>query len=266
VEPALEQGLVDLVPEYTGTALTFLDGEVGRATSDRDATYSLLRAAFARRGITTLAPAPASNQNALAVTRATADHLGLRRVSDLVPVAPTLVLGGPPECPHRPFCQAGFETVYGLRFKSFQPLDAGGPLTVGALEANEVDVGVLFTTTPQVDTAGFVLLEDDRALQPAENVVPVARTAVFARYAGRLATVLDPISALLTQDGLRHLNKQVEIDARPPADVVRAWLDLRTSRRSSNADHQAAVAGAGVSAGSRGGAELSQDLFRRQKR
>src|SRR4051812_25070034 len=175
VEPALEQGMVDLVPEYTGTALTFLGAGGQPATSDAAATYGRLQSAFAGRGVTALVPSPAADQNALAVMRATADRFHLSRVSDLAPVASSLVLGGPPECPQRQFCLPGLMSVYGLRFKSFRPLDTAGPLTVGALQGNEIDVALLFTTTAEVDTAGFVLLEDDRGLQPADNVVPVVR-------------------------------------------------------------------------------------------
>jgi osmoprotectant transport system substrate-binding protein len=231
VEPALEQGAVDLVPEYTGTALTFLDGGGHRATADAEGTYRLLQAAFATRGVTTYATSPAADQNALAVSRATADGLRLQRVSDLSPVSPTLVLGGPPECPQRQFCLPGLEARYGLRFKSFVPLDAGGPLTVGALQGNEIDVALLFTTTPEVDTAGFVLLEDDLGLQPAENVVPVVRSSVAGRYGDPLAASVDAVSAQLTSADLRGLNHQVAVEGRTPAAAARAWLDRHPARR-----------------------------------
>src|SRR4051794_14854516 len=169
VEPALEQGMVDLVPEYTGTALTFLEAGGQPATSDAAATYSRLQSAFASRGVTALVPSPAADQNALAVTRATADRLHLSRVSDLSPVASSLVLGGPPECPQRQFCLPGLTSVYGLRFKSFRPLDTAGPLTVGALQGNEIDVAPLFTPTARGDTAGVGPPQEDRRPPPAAD-------------------------------------------------------------------------------------------------
>lgn len=225
VEPALEQDVVDLVPEYTGTALTFLGRGGQRASSDADATYRLMKEAFAARGIVALAPSPARNQNALAVTSATAARLHLSQISNLQPVASTLTFGGPPECQQRQFCLPGFEAVYGLRFKAFRPLDAAGPQTVAALQGNEVDVALLFTTTPQVDTQNFVLLEDDRGLQPADNVVPVVRQEVVQRYGDRLGAVLDPISTRLSSDDLRFLNGQVDVHGRTPRQAARAWLD-----------------------------------------
>lgn len=224
VEPALEQGVVDFVAEYSGTALEFLNRGSGQATSDPEATYRRLREAFAARGVTALAPAPAQTQNAMAVTQATADRLGLTTISDLRPVAPGLVFGAPPECPERRFCLAGLATVYGLSFKEFRALDAGGPLTVGALEGNEIDVGLLFTTSPAVETSDLVLLADDRGLQPAENVVPVVRTDVLQRHGDDLRQPVNAVSDLLTTEELIRLNRQVEVERTSPHQAARSWL------------------------------------------
>jgi len=225
VGPALEQGVVDFVPEYSGTALEFLNRGAGQATSDPEATYRLLQEAFAKRGITALAPAPAQDQNAVAVTRATAERLRLIRVSDLQPVAAGLVFGAPPECPERRFCLAGLSSVYGLSFKEFRPLDAGGPLTVGALEGDEIDVGLLFTTSPAVATSDLVLLEDDLGLQPAENVVPVVRTSVLERHGDTLRDAVDEVSRVLTTEELVGLNRRVDVEGASPAEAARTWLD-----------------------------------------
>ncbi len=225
VEPALEQGVVDLVPEYSGTALEFLNRAAGQATSDIEATHRLLAEAFAARGVTALDPAPAQNQNALAVTRATAARLRLSRVSDLRPVAPDLVFGGPPECPERRFCLPGLVATYGLTFKEFRPLDAAGPLTIGALEGDEVDVALLFTTSPAAEAGGLVLLADDRGLQPAENVVPVVRTSVLERHGDDLRDTANAVSSRLTTAELLNLNRRVDIDGVTPREAARAWLD-----------------------------------------
>jgi osmoprotectant transport system substrate-binding protein len=114
VAPALESGEIDVYPEYVGTYLTFLGGE---ATSDLDETMELLIAATEPLGITPLEPSPADDVNALVVTQETADELGLTTISDLATVTEQLTLGGPPECPERPFCILGFEEVYGLTFE-----------------------------------------------------------------------------------------------------------------------------------------------------
>ncbi len=138
-------------------------------------------------------------------------------------IASRLVLGGPPECPQRPFCLIGLQKVYGLTFKSFLPLDAGGPLTVAALQTGRIGVGLLFTSDPSIQVDGFVLLNDDRHLQASDNIAPVIRTSVLKAHPG-IATLLDTISARLTQAALTSLNKQVTVDKTDPADAARAWL------------------------------------------
>jgi osmoprotectant transport system substrate-binding protein len=224
LEPALEQDVVDLVPEYTGSALEFLNRGAGRATADAVLNHRLLREAFAGRGLEVMAMAPAQDQNAVAVTRRTADRLALTKVSDLIPHARDLVFGGPPECAERPFCLGGLQGVYGLRFKEVRVLDAAGPATVGALQGDEIDVALLFTTSPQVGPMDFVLLADDRGLQPADNVVPVVRHEVAERYGDALRSTLDAVSAALSTDELTALNASVALDGKSPAAVARAWL------------------------------------------
>ncbi|MGH9265386.1 MAG: glycine betaine ABC transporter substrate-binding protein, partial [Acidimicrobiales bacterium] len=135
-----------------------------------------------------------------------------------------LVFGAPPECPERRFCLAGLTAVYGLSFKEFRPLDAGGPLTVGALEGDEIDVGLLFTTSPAVATSDLVLLADDRGLQPAENVVPVVRTPVLERHGDALRRAADEVSRVLTTQELIGLNRRVDVEGAAPAEAAREWL------------------------------------------
>ena len=114
VAPALENGDIDVYPEYVGTYLTFLGGT---PSSDLDKTVADLRAAAEPKGITVLDPSPAEDVNALVVTKATADKYSLVNISDLTTVPDQLTMGGPPECPERPFCILGFEQTYGLTFK-----------------------------------------------------------------------------------------------------------------------------------------------------
>jgi glycine betaine/choline ABC-type transport system substrate-binding protein len=135
----------------------------------------------------------------------------------------TLKLGGPPECPERPFCLLGLTETYGLEFAEFVPLDAGGPLTVTALTGGQVDVGLLFTSDPAIATNGFVLLEDDKQLQLADNIVPVLRQEVLDANPG-VADLLNTVMERLTQEELTNLNKAVTVDARPAAEVATEWI------------------------------------------
>jgi osmoprotectant transport system substrate-binding protein len=229
VSPALEQGLVDVVPEYLGTALAYLGGEQPRP-ADEDETEARLADAFADLGVRLLEPSPAEDQNALVVTLQTALVYGLERISDLADVAAAFRFGGPPECPDRAFCLQGFEDVYGLDFQEFVPLDSGGPLTLAALREGRqgpgqgIDVGVLFSTDPNLQDRRFVELEDDRALQPAENVVPAVREAVLARWGARLRDPLDAVSGALSTEELRVLNAQVVLEGQSPRRAARNWL------------------------------------------
>ena len=135
----------------------------------------------------------------------------------------TLKLGGPPECPERPFCLLGLKDTYGLEFAEFVPLDAGGPLTVTALTGGQVDVGLLFTSDPAIATNNFVLLEDDKQLQLADNIVPVVRQEVLDANP-KVADLLNTVMERLTQEELTNLNKAVTVDARAAKDVATEWI------------------------------------------
>lgn len=142
------------------------------------------------------------------------------------PLASTLILGGPAECPNRPFCAIGLKEKYGIEFKEFKPLDVGGPLTVAAVKDGQVDVGLLFTSDAAIAVNGFVLLEDDKQLQLADNIIPVVRQDVLdADTAGVMPRVLNDIMAKLTQAELTNLNKAVGVDGQAAADAARAWLE-----------------------------------------
>jgi len=223
VDPALMAGLVQLVPEYTGSALEF--ASLGRihAVASVAATATELARSMAARRITTGRAAAAQDGNAIVVTAVTAARYRLRTISDLARVARRLVFGGPPECPERPYCLPGLRQVYGLRFRQFIPLDAGGPLTMQALAAGDISVALLFTTDAGIRARHLVILADNRGLQPAENIVPVLRRATAARYPGVLA-VLNAVSARLSTPALVPLDAQVQLDGRAPRAVAEHWL------------------------------------------
>jgi osmoprotectant transport system substrate-binding protein len=223
VEPALESGQIDMYVEYLATMLAFVTKNGTPGSTDPAVTAKSLQDALTPRGITVLAYAPADDTNGFAVTKATADKYHLSKISDLAPVASQLVLGGPPECPTRPFCLQGLEQTYGLKFKDFKPLDAGGPVTVAALEGNQVDVGVLFTSDAVIAQRGFVLLQDDKHLQLSDNIAPVVRNDVLSK-APDMKALIDSVSAKITQSELTALNKQVGVDRVDPKDAASAWL------------------------------------------
>jgi osmoprotectant transport system substrate-binding protein len=224
VEPALEQGYVDLVPEYLGSALQF--ASLGRASATAqtlEADRAALSRALAPRGLAALASAPAEDQNAVVVQASTAASKHLLTISDLIPYARSMTFGAPPECMARALCFKGLERVYGLRFRAAVPLDASGDTTVSSLRTGAIDAGLLFSTDGRIPAAGLVPLLDDRHLQPAENVTPVIRRSVLDRIAG-IAAAVDAVSADLTSHELTELNRQVTVDGIAPARVAARWL------------------------------------------
>ena len=222
VAPALERGEIDLYPGYAATELEFFNSGAGQATPDAEETTENLRTLLAAKQLTALEPSAAIDANAFAVTKATADRLKLTKMSDLEPVAGDLTLGGPPECPQRPFCQLGLEKTYGLKFKSFKALDAGGPLSKTALENGDVDVALIFSSDGAIVARNFVVLEDDKKLQNADNVVPVLRTEVAT---DEVKEILDEISAQLTTADLTELNKRADVDMEDPDALAAEWLE-----------------------------------------
>ena len=138
-------------------------------------------------------------------------------------VASQLVLAGPPECPERPFCLEGLTSTYGITFKDFKATDAGGPITIEALEKGDAQVGLLFTSDPAIAAKGFVLLEDDKKLQLADNLIPVVRQEVLDENPV-IEEALNAVMAKLSQAALTDLNKQVTVDGKAAADVAAAWI------------------------------------------
>jgi len=217
---ALESGDLDLLSEYVGTALAFLGGT---PTADSEATAEDLRDTWSAAGITVLDPAPAQDKNGIVVRPETAADLGLSKISDLA-AHTDLVFGGPPECPEREFCLIGLTEIYGLSFADFKPLDVGGALTVAALEGDEIQVALLFTSDGVISAKGFVLLEDDKDLQPAENLTPVIRQDIVDAYGDDLVNALNGVSAKLTTEGLSDMNRQIGIDGEDPEQVASDWI------------------------------------------
>lgn len=223
VFPALEKGDINFVPEYLATVLAFATKSTSKV-GDAGEAHKQLTTTLKEKGIATLDFSKAVDTNAFVVTKATATKHNLKTMSDLAKVASQLTLGAPPECPQRPFCILGLEKTYGIKFKEFKPLDAGGPLTVTAVETGQVDVGLLFSTDANISVKGFVLLEDDKKLQAADNVVPVVRQDVVDKAGDSFKKLINDVSAKLTTANLTDLNKQVGIDKKEPRDVARDFL------------------------------------------
>jgi osmoprotectant transport system substrate-binding protein len=220
VFPALEKGEIDLLPEYNGSVLAFLNPDATQTTSEE--VNTALAPLLDGKGLVALEQSPAEDKDGLAVTKETADRLGLATVSDLKGKAGQMVIGGPPELETRPAGIPGLKKVYGIEdFKEFKALDAGGPLTTSALNKGDIDVGRVFTTQGAISEFGWVLLEEDKPLQPAQNIVPIGRKDAMT---DQVKQALNAISAKVTTEELTKLNKLVDVDKQDPEKVASDWL------------------------------------------
>lgn len=221
VYPQIESGEIDVMADYLNTLLLHVTDGAAEGTPSTAETAAQLEEELPD-ALTLLDPSPAQDKSALVVTRETADQLDLETISDLRGVASDLVLGGPPECPQRPRCLPGYEDVYGLEFSDFVPLDVGGVLTTEALNSGDVDVGHVFTTQSAIATNDWVVLEDDRQLQAADNITPIVHRDVLN---DEIPQLLDEVSAALTTEKLIELNQRVDDEGRSPAQVARSFLE-----------------------------------------
>ena len=216
--PGLQDGSIDLIPEYTGVLAQYFNKDA-KAT-DAAGVYSELKAALPPT-LTVLDKSAAEDKDAVVVTKATADKYKLTSIADLQPVAKDLTLGGPPEWKTRPTGVPGLKKVYNLDFKTFRPLDAGGPLSVNALKNGQVQAANLFTTDPSIAANGFVVLQDPKSLFAAQNVVPlITKTKVNDTVSG----ALNAVSAKLDTTTLGELVKEVVTDKKDASTVAKDWL------------------------------------------
>lgn len=229
LQPALTAGEVQVVPEYLGTFTEFLNIMVNGADAPSVANNNVERTIAGARelaepiGITLLEPSPAEDVNAFAVTADFASANSIATLSDLAGWSQgnDLRLGGPPECPQRPFCQLGLESAYGMQISEFTPLDAGGPLTKTALDQGAIDVGLVFSSDGSVEDLDFVVLDDDLGLQNVDNIVPALASAVAVP---QVVEALNGLSAMLTTEDLVRMNKAVDIDRRMVTEVAAEFL------------------------------------------
>ncbi|MER6333813.1 ABC transporter substrate-binding protein [Streptomyces sp. NPDC001034] len=217
----LKNGSLAVLPEYNGALLAYLDRKATPKTAEE--TTAAIKARLDPK-LTLLDASPAQDKDSLAVNAATARkyHLTTRSsAADLKPVAKDLVIGGSPEFQTRQQGLVGLKSVYGLDFKSFKALDAGGTLTQTALKKDDVQVADIFSTDPTIAKERFVVLQDPENLFGFENVQPVvSRTALPKKG----VAALNAVSAELDTATLLDLDAQVQLRHKDPLDVAKAWL------------------------------------------
>jgi osmoprotectant transport system substrate-binding protein len=220
---ALEGGDISAYPEYTGTALlSFFGYTADKLPSDEGEAFDLAKEGFAKKNLTALPPTPFVSSNEVAVTKETADKLGLSKISDLKGKSQDLTLYGSPECRQRLDCLLGLEKVYGLKFKKFVPVDIA--LRHEVLSKGQADVSIVFTTDPQIKREGEVLLEDDKGMFPPYNSTLVIRNDVLQKAGPDFAKTVELVNKDLTDEVMQELNARVDIDKSTPEQVAGEYL------------------------------------------
>jgi osmoprotectant transport system substrate-binding protein len=217
--PAMESGEIDIAPEYLASLLSVVDPSQ-TPTGDPEEVSQQLEQPLSEMGLTLLEPSDVVDTNALVVTQEFADQEGISQTSDLAPIADDLTLGGPTECPKRPFCIPGFKKTYGIEFGDFKALEYGASIT--ALAGGEIDVALLFSTDGSIAENNFVVLEDDKNLQAADNITPLVREEALN---DEVESLLNEVSSSIETDKIIELNKRANVDVEDPKDLAEEYLN-----------------------------------------
>ncbi|MEU9267451.1 ABC transporter substrate-binding protein [Streptomyces sp. NPDC048251] len=215
--PALRGGDIDLLPEYQGALLHYLDP---KATATEEGAMQNALAVALPAGLQVLPYGMAEDSDAFVVTKETAKKYGLASLADLKKQNGKLVLGAAPEVKTRQVGAVGLKDVYGVEFKEFRSLDSSGPLVKGALKKGDVDVANLFTTDTDIQANDWVVLTDPENLIPGQHIVPL----IADRKAdSTVRKALAKLGNVLTTAQLTELNRQVDKDKKDPQDVANAY-------------------------------------------
>lgn len=219
---AFEDGDIGLLPEYNGALLAYLSGDAGipEGVSSPEQVADALTKVLPK-GSEVLKQSSAEDKDTLTVTKETADKYKLASIEDLKAVAGQLVAGGGPEFKERTQGLVGLKSVYGVEFKQFKPLDAGGPLTIAALGDGSIDVGNVFSTDPNIAKNKWISLEDPKNLFTAQNVVPLIKSDLVN---DKVTKALDGVSTALTIDNLTEMMASIVLDKADPKTVAEKFL------------------------------------------
>jgi osmoprotectant transport system substrate-binding protein len=222
-QAAIEDGEINLKPEYLGGMASFLEADV---SADPQATFDNLQAALAAKDLVALDFSPGTDADGWVVRQETADEFNLATMSDLAEVADQLVWGLAPGCADNPVCGPGLLSTYGIDISALEvePLPPCSTQMAEALNNSGIDVAQVCTTQPDIIRFNFKLLEDDLHLQPAQNVVPVVTKALLDAAPDDFETTLNAVSALLTTEVLTQLGVQVAVNQESYADVAAQFL------------------------------------------
>jgi osmoprotectant transport system substrate-binding protein len=224
--PALESGQIELKPEYIGSGLAFY--APGKQTGDPKANQTELQKVLATKGggITVLDFSPAADQNAFVVRAETATKFSLTKLSDVAAVQTQLKFGVATDCPTNPVCAKALKDAYGIDVSKAKLLSACDTPMAQALLGKTIDVGELCSTQPDIAVNSWVVLQDDKNTQPADNIAPLVRNDLLAKLPDKAGfeKILNDVSAKMDTATLTSLNKEIAVDKKDVAAVATEWL------------------------------------------
>jgi glycine betaine/choline ABC-type transport system substrate-binding protein len=212
-------------PEYTSTALqSFFKTAPEDVPSDAQEAADQVQPDLQKLGLVGFAPTPFADANALGTLTSTAEDLGVTKISDLEGKSQDLTLAGSPECRQRTDCLVGLQDTYGLDFKAFKPVDIG--LRYEELDNGDADLSILFTSDAQlfVDSDKYTLLEDDKGIFPAGNVIFISDQKAADEAGPDYQATIEKVQEGLTLEVMQELNARVDVDKQKPEDVAHEYL------------------------------------------
>jgi osmoprotectant transport system substrate-binding protein len=221
---AIQDGQISGYPEYTSTVLeSFFHAKPQDVPPTAAGAYKQAKADFAKEGMTAFPPAPYSSANAVGTLTTTAKKLGVKTISDLKGKSQDLTFYGAPECRQRIDCLLGLEKDYGLKFKSFTPVDIG--LRYQVLDKGQADLSILFTSDAQLaNTNKYRLLKDDKHVLTPGYPMFITTKKVVQQAGPDLEKTINAVNKPLDLKTIRELNARVDVDKKPPADVASEYL------------------------------------------
>ena len=212
VEPALQKGDIDVIPEYVSSALNYY--KAGSATSDDAKNLSTLTTLAEAKGVTTYTPSPATDNYAYVVSKDFSDKNSVTTVSELATFSQKtpIAMGGSQECRDRSYCKGGLEKTYGMKIGTYKVIVLSSQNAVDGLTKNEYQVAVFNSSDGVLSTNPVITLKDDKGLNPNDYIVPMVNTK---KATADLKSALDGVSSKLTQEKLVSMNKETQIDRRP---------------------------------------------------
>ena len=218
---------LDVVPEYTGAIVEFLNGTYNGSNakpitvSDPQKTIDKAKPLLDKAGITLLNPSAATDTNAFFVSKDYSEQNNVTKLSDLK--GKSVTLAAAPDCKGRLDCEGGLSSAYGIKITKILPLGYASQQTYDSVLKGESQLGETSTTDGTLESQGLVLLPDDKQIQPAQNLVPMV-SSEFLQAHPDVADPLNNLMSKLTTDALIQLNAQVAVDRAKPEDVAQQWL------------------------------------------